>query len=135
MLDSKYNRFLWYCLTDNLDDITNYEGKLHCEVPFEDYKINEVPDDNFYSKLDKFIANNNLKISNYGRFIICYGNTISCVKRSTIYGRDCLLRSQDSKRAVLTCAFRIAEPHYGYVDSKHVTRMSNSFHSRSKLIL
>ena len=62
MLDSKYNRFLWYCLTANLDDITNYEGKLHCEVPFGDYKINEVPDDNFYSELDKFIANNNLKI-------------------------------------------------------------------------
>lgn len=62
MLDSKYNRFLWYYLTNNLDGIINYEGKLNCEVPFGDYKIDEVTDDNFYSKLDKFIANNNLKI-------------------------------------------------------------------------
>lgn len=31
-------------------------------------------------------------------------------------------------------AFYPAEPHYEYVDSKHITRMSDSFHSRSKLI-
>lgn len=31
-------------------------------------------------------------------------------------------------------AFHLAKPHYGYVESKHITRMSDSFHSRSKLI-
>ena len=50
MLDSKYNRFLWYYLT-GLDSITNSEGRLVCEVPFGNYKVSEVPDDNFNSEL------------------------------------------------------------------------------------
>lgn len=39
------------------------------------------------------------------------------------------------KKIVLMYAIYLAEPHYGYVESKHITRMSESFHSRSKLIL
>ena len=61
MLDSKYNRFLWYYLT-GLDSITNSEGRLACEVPFGNYKVGEVPDDNFNSELTRFIENNNLEI-------------------------------------------------------------------------
>lgn len=61
MLDSKYNRFLWYYLT-GLDSITNSEGRLVCEVPFGNYKVSEVPDDNFNSELTRFIENNNLEI-------------------------------------------------------------------------
>ena len=61
MLDSKYNRFLWYYLT-GLDNITNSKGELVCEVPFGNYKVNEVPDDNFNSELTRFIENNNLEI-------------------------------------------------------------------------
>ena len=60
MLDSKYNRFLWYYLT-GLDSITNSEGRLVCEVPFGNYKVSEVPDDNFNSELTRFIENNNLE--------------------------------------------------------------------------
>ena len=61
MLDSKYNRFLWYYLT-GLDNITNSEGRLVCKVPFGNYKVDEVPDDNFNSELTRFIENNNLEI-------------------------------------------------------------------------
>lgn len=64
-----------------------------------------------------------------------YGNSIVSLKCSTVYSRDFLLRSQDGKRIVLMYAFHLAEPHYGYVESKHITRMSRSFHSRRKLIL
>ena len=42
MLDSKYNRFLLYYLTD-LDNIVDSTGRLVCEVPFGNYKVNEIP--------------------------------------------------------------------------------------------
>ena len=57
------------------------------------------------------------------------------IKIPNVCSWDRLLRSQDSKRTVLICASFIADPHYWYVESKHVTRMSDSFHSRRKLIL
>lgn len=62
MLDSKYNRFIWYWLTDNLDNLLDYDDTLVCEVPFGNYTKGNQVDNNFTTALSKYLSDYNMKI-------------------------------------------------------------------------
>ena len=59
MLDSKYNDFILFWLTDNLDYLTR-DGLLHYKVPFGDYKVGQQVDDKFNDLLVKYLKDYNM---------------------------------------------------------------------------
>lgn len=60
MLDPKYNNFILFWLTDNLDYLTDRMGCLNYDVPFGDYQVGKEVDSNFNNLLVKYLKDYNM---------------------------------------------------------------------------
>lgn len=68
MIDSKYNKFIVCWLTDNLELLFDSHNKLIWDVPFGNYKIGDIIDEDSWETFEKlynqYLSEHNMSILN-----------------------------------------------------------------------